>query len=282
MLRGVSVPLDGVVELGDVVLQSGATIRGVLVVGKVGHPRASSCGVHRFVPARQVSYEIDNVDGKFELAGLEPGNYTLSWSRPTQDTWIDDDPRRVPVPLAEGEVREVTLDARGSEPCKIIVHVRRGEKPVRDMRVSVRIRSATKPDNEMTTPLGTTGPDGVVSGEVDGDLVFELVAETEAGQVLGTRRLGDPRRAERPHRADDRRHGAGTPRRSRSARAGRRARAGRNCAPAHHRRSKPMYLLAQTPAMLREHAGTFPWTGERIPFGECQAGEYDAVVKIYR
>ncbi len=275
--RGLEVPRESTLQLGDVVLDAGATIRGVIVAEAGGSPQGFTVDLGRSF-ARHVV--IDNVDGKFEFTGLEAGEHVLTWSRSTQKAWGDDDPHAQTITLAPGEVREVIIDASASAPCTLIVHVNRGGHPARGVGVGVRILSRVKAGNWIGWPLGKCDDTGTVTGQVDGDLTLVLEATTESGDplvdlvrdlqtapggriertfeiVLGKLTVELPAAMELPDKGLMRVALESPGRETR-------------------------FATATTAAAPGSYHGNMDWNGRTIAFGEFGPGTYDATVTVQR
>jgi hypothetical protein len=70
-LRAVAVASEQVLQLGDIVLDAGATVRGVLVAGADHSPIGFTVHMDGLNGHEQ---SIDGIDGKFEFTGLEAGH----------------------------------------------------------------------------------------------------------------------------------------------------------------------------------------------------------------
>jgi hypothetical protein len=158
-------------------------LHGVLVADANGTPVGFQVGMDR-VPTRRL--EIDDVGGKFEFQGLEAGEHTITWSRPAHRWSLDGDSREQTIHLAAGEVREITLDAASSKPCDVIIYLSSGGRPAAGAAVNARVRPRTKSGLPMSFSFGTSGADGMVKGQVDGDLTFDIDVITASLHRLGT------------------------------------------------------------------------------------------------
>lgn len=276
-LRAVAVPSEQTLQLGDVVLDAGATVRGVFVAGASTSPLGFTV---RLDGMDGTDTSIDGVDGKFEFTGLDAGHHTISWSRPTQRTFVDDDPREQPLELAAGETREVILDASGSAPCQVIVHVKRNDAPARGVKIAVRVHTPGK-NREVVHRLGVTDENGTAEGEVDGDVHFDLIATRGSSCELGE--IADGIDAVPGGRIE--RNGTlsvGTlvielPTTLQSAGPGE---IGVNLVDAG---GKSCYAAARTRGLANGYGGDdVVWDGNRIELGDFAAGSYDATLRFTR
>ncbi len=276
-LRGMTLKPEESRDLGDVEVFAAATVRGVLVAGADQSPIGFQVHLDHH-DMRQV--KIDAIDGKFSFAGLAAGHHTITWGRPTQDWYSDDDPHEQALDLAPGETRDVILDASASTPCTVIAHVQRGGKPAVGVIVSVRMRSRTK-DRVSTERLGVTDDHGTAQGQVDGDKHFDLLATDTSYATLGELALDiDAIPGGRIERSGEITLGtlvlelgpALQPPES-----------GELSVKLLDARAKPTFLLAQTPRNKLTYASKGRvWGGSRVEMGGVMAGTYDATVSITR
>ena len=277
-LRGVEVSAEQRLELGDVPLENAAKIRGVLVAGADLSPEGYTVYLGQHL-GRQV--EIEGVDGAFEFDGLEAGSYRLSWSRPSQDMWLDPNPRGQTFDLAAGEVRDVVLDASASAPCTVVVRLVRAGKPAAGLRVFYGVRSQENRAQWSGTTLGTTSADGMVVGQVDGDLTFDLRAYGEGGWspigTIATDLAASPGgRIERTFELSVGRLVLELPE---GLQAPEKGRVGVTLAAAGRER---IFLGATTAGVTARMPDSTTWTGRTIDLGELEAGEYEATIRIER
>jgi len=280
-LRGTEVAAEQTLDLGPILLEKGGTIRGVLVAGADDSPEGYEIVLNRKLNVgtfgRRV--EIESFDGRFEFEGLEGGTHVLTWSRPNANfSSAAEDVREQSIVLAAGEVREVLVDATRSTPCTVVVRLTRAGQPAAGIGVSVRNRKEGGAWSGWN--LGTSSDDGVVSGKVDGDTTFDLVAVTAAWIDLGVIAsdvVATPGgRIEHVFEISTGRLELQLPAGLRVPERGRvtlmLVAPGRDTS----------HLVAVTPGGARRPQVSATWSGNPIDFGELRPGEYEATVHVQR
>lgn len=126
----VRVPPDADVDVGDIVLGTGVTIRGVLDAG------SNSAIGWSVAVLGSAGIVIDRADGRFELSGLSSGSTLLQWFHSStiglerESMRTKDAERSMELLLAEGEVRDVHIDIADSSPARVTLHVFADGEPV--------------------------------------------------------------------------------------------------------------------------------------------------------
>jgi hypothetical protein len=274
-LRTITVAPEQTLQLGDIVLDPGATVRGVLVAGADQSPIGFTV---RMDGATGAERTIDGIDGKFEFTALDAGHHMISWSRPTQTWSVDDDPREQPLELVAGETRDLILDATGSLPCRVVVHVLRGGAPAPDVQVAVRWRTPRK-DRELRQPLGITNESGTVEGEVDGDMRFDLIVTRGSfGELCEIASGIDAVPGGRIERTGTLSTGTLVIEVPAGLKPEKWGEIGLNLLGTD---GKSRFIAAQTRDVPRYNGRSEAvWEGTRIPFGDIAAGSYDATLRF--
>ncbi len=128
-------------DLGDLVIPRPATLRGRVDTGDV-----SPAGWNVSVTGRK-PIAIDREDGRFTFEGLPAGDVAVGWHYPDaygleSERAFHEGERKLDLVLAEGEVREIVLDARADAPALLTVRVQSGGKPAADVPIWVALQSA--------------------------------------------------------------------------------------------------------------------------------------------
>jgi len=171
-LRGLVVPAETVVELGDIDVAPGASIAG-RVLTAAGRSAAGFQIKVGWITSRE--FRIADPQGEFRVEGLPAGEHQVHWKWPDEEdgNWFTGDPRSQKVTLAAGQTGSVTLDTRPFTPCDVGVELVRSGKPLADEQLMV---STHNPDGESTYSrvFGVTDRVGRVRGRLDGGLEFEF------------------------------------------------------------------------------------------------------------
>jgi hypothetical protein len=183
-VRGLVVPPEGVLDLGDVALATNAMVRGIVTTVPGESPRGF---VVTLDAKHEASRAISDAAGLFEIQGISAGTHTLTWNRPSENTWPRaDDPREQRIELASGETRQVAIDASKSAPSRLVVRVVNAGVPMSGVIVRTKFLAGSIHSPGTVLMLGATDSAGHVEGAVDGDARFELLAETNEGLSLGS------------------------------------------------------------------------------------------------
>lgn len=167
---------EGDVDLGDVSVALGATLRGRLVVG-AGSPAGWEVSVLGRTPVA-----IEREDGTFEMPGLPPGETTVRWYLEGAfglELGIIEDvaERSMLLTLAAGETREVVLDATACAPGRLSVVVLVDREPLTGASLELFLRLPNAGTTGVTR--GPTTEAGVWSGLIrSGAEVCVRVAST--------------------------------------------------------------------------------------------------------
>jgi hypothetical protein len=175
LVRGVKVSEGDALQLGDIQLARAAIVRGRLIAPAGDSPTSYSVFMDS---RRERSVDITAQDGSFEFVGLEAGPHTITWGRERKLLRASDDPHLQRLDLAAGEERNVVLDASRSDKCAVTTQVLRNGAPAAGLEVMAQWK-------DRRTSLGRTGDDGKCTGEVEGDLVFDLVAVSPDNREIG-------------------------------------------------------------------------------------------------
>ena len=181
-LRGLRVPAAGALHLGDVTIAREATVRGRIVTS----PREPWVGFTVQMVGSSSSTAIARPpDGAFEFKGLEAGPHRIIWSR-NADVARPIEGHSESLVLAAGEVREIVIDTRPSEPCTVVVRVTRGGVPTPHVGVAVDMKSARF---GRLRPMEPTDATGTATIGVEGGSRFQIVLLSAEGRTIG---LGEP------------------------------------------------------------------------------------------
>lgn len=193
MRREIVVGPSATVDLGDVTVEAGATIRGRLLSPPGESPVGFSILVNSFgTDPKSVAWiaqkdvRIEDPQGQFEIRGLPGGRHHVAWTRPGVTNLFGDasGPNMQVLELGPAEVRELVLDASNSKPCTLHVTVTRAGRPVANARVSARIESSGERPSFETRNLGVTDAEGRATGSIDGGLTFRATVVTTDGREL--------------------------------------------------------------------------------------------------
>lgn len=186
-------------DVGDVTLNAGATLRGRLLVPP-GESPTGFVVVARGRRAKAGASTPDPVspraDGTFELRALEPGSWRIDWRRADSSRvarFEEMRPNCASCELGAGQTLDVVLDATRSTPCRVRVLVTSLTGPLENAQVRVtsvpprgeRPAERTASASARSTILGVTDARGRMEGTVDGDESFRLEVAS-AGTILGT------------------------------------------------------------------------------------------------
>ena len=185
--RMVSVPKAGVADLGDLAMSAEATIRGHLLTPVGTSPIGYTVRLEGW---GNPEVTIALADGSFQLTGLSAGTYVLNWNRPGEYgyTSIPRSPRAIDIVLAEGEVRDLTIDTAAFAPATVRTRVMRAGKPV----AGLTIRGELHPPGDWSSRKFTksspkTDAEGWTQLEVEGGSHFDIVVVgSDEGPPLAT------------------------------------------------------------------------------------------------
>jgi hypothetical protein len=184
------------------------------------------------------------------------------------------------IVLASGEARDVIIDASGAAPCTVIVHLLRDGKPVEGLSIWVGVRSQFKPGGWRSSRLGTTGADGTVQGEIDGDIVFDLDVESATneplGQICRDVAASPGARIERTYEIEAGRVVVELPATLAIPAAGLVSLSLQAPGQELH------FSTAATPDAPQTYRNALAWTSNTIAFGEFARGQYDATIRVQR
>lgn len=159
-LEMLTVPARGAQDLGDIALIGGATLRCTLLLAEGRSPVGLTYvgGMHD-----TFGLEITRADGRFELSGLSAGEHAIE-IRADGQRLLEPVVRKFTV--AEGEMRDVTIDLRGDLPSLVRVAVESAGKALAGVTVQlVELDDADAVSrNARPRPLGTTDSSGIASG----------------------------------------------------------------------------------------------------------------------
>ena len=192
-LEHLAVAAQGELDLGDVALGAGATLRcTVLLAGG-----ASPIGL-TYLGGSLDSFgeEIARADGRFELTGLPAGEQTVT-IRADGVRVLEDASRH--YTLEAGETREVAIDLRGDLVSRVSVSVTAAGIALADVSVSLvefdeagELRQDARP-----RPLGRTNDTGVATGTAPAGRRVRAVA-SRGELVLGYTDVFEPQAGDHP------------------------------------------------------------------------------------
>ncbi|MBL8862321.1 MAG: carboxypeptidase regulatory-like domain-containing protein [Planctomycetes bacterium] len=182
--RGLEVPAQGELDLGDLHIDPGARVRGRLVAAAgesaVGYKVRLDGDWDRELVVALAS-------GEFEFEGLEAGQHFLEWMRPGQEDLSLGQTRTnsEEFELAAGEAREIVIHLADHAPCTLNVLVVRSGSPVPGVTVLVEV-PLRNGSGRFYESQSTTDGNGRVTLSVDGGTRFDLTVRTASGQLLGS------------------------------------------------------------------------------------------------
>ncbi len=173
-LEELRVTAGELLDLGDLALIAGATVRGRVVVGT----GASAPGLVVFLDGDDDNGRTVSADGTVELRGLAPGEHSLV-VEDSPGIVLDMEP--VKFQVTSGETKDLVLDLAPFQPCRVLVRVHGEEGPLPAATISVRSETGRRRGR-----IGTTNAEGELRHERLGGNAIQVDVFSPGELYLGS------------------------------------------------------------------------------------------------